>query len=137
MPPILLYIVAPLFLPEFSTPEGELNAFVVVSITSLGYLFEFFLARRVLRKEGYALRSCSLKERINWHWPRGWKAWGLILILFGDARSLYSKLWLHLAIGHSGRVRRWLAAECQGAFQSSLRIFATQFLHSAGTMGTR
>ena len=24
----------------------------------------------------------ALKERINWRWPRGWKAWGIILILF-------------------------------------------------------
>jgi len=79
---ILLYGIAPLLLPAFSTPKGELNAFAVLSITTLGYLFEFFLALNIFRKEGYALRLRALKERINWRWPRGWKNWGIILILF-------------------------------------------------------
>ena len=79
---ILLYGIAPLLLPAFSTPKGELNAYAVVSIATLGYLFEFFLALYIFRKEGYALRLSALKERIHWQWPRGWKAWGIILILF-------------------------------------------------------
>jgi hypothetical protein len=79
---VLLYGIAPLLLPVFSTPEGEMNAYAVVSITTLGYLFEFALALRIFRKEGYPLRLRALKERIHWRWPRGWKAWGLVLVLF-------------------------------------------------------
>jgi hypothetical protein len=79
---ILLYGIAPLLLPAFSTPKGELNAFAVLSIQTLGYLFEFFLALNIFRKEGYALRLRALKERIHWRWPRGWKAWAIIVVLF-------------------------------------------------------
>ena len=79
---ILLYGITPLLLPAFSAPNGELNGYALLSITTLGYLFEFFLALRIFRKEGYTLRLRALKERINWRWPRGWKNWGLILILF-------------------------------------------------------
>ena len=79
---ILLYGITPLLLPAFSAPDGELNGFAVASIATLGYLFEFLLALRIFRKEGYALSLRSLKERIHWHWPRGWKAWVIILLLF-------------------------------------------------------
>ena len=79
---ILLYGITPLLLPAFSTPDGELNGFAVSSIATLGYLFEFLLALRIFRKEGYALRLRALKERIHWRWPRGWKAWGIVLLLF-------------------------------------------------------
>jgi hypothetical protein len=75
---ILLYGIAPRLLPAFSTPNGEMNAFAVLSITTFGYLFEFFLALNIFRKEGYALRLRALKERTNWRWPRGWKQWGII-----------------------------------------------------------
>jgi hypothetical protein len=79
---ILLYVITPLLLPAFSTPNGEPNAWVVLSISALGYLFEFFLALYIFRKEGYRLRFRALKERIHWHWPRGWKTWGIILVTF-------------------------------------------------------
>jgi hypothetical protein len=79
---ILLYGITPLLLPAFSAPDGELNGFAVASIATLGYLFEFLLALYIFRKEGYALRLRALKERIHWRWPRGWKAWLIILILF-------------------------------------------------------
>jgi hypothetical protein len=79
---ILLYGIAPLLLPAFSAPNGEPNGWLLLSIQVLGYLFEFSLALSIFRKEGYALRLRALRERIHWHWPRGWRAWGIILILF-------------------------------------------------------
>ena len=79
---ILLHVITPLVLPAFSTPNGDPNVWLESSITTLAYLFEFFLALYIFRKEGYSLRLRALKERINWRWPRGWKAWGIILILF-------------------------------------------------------
>ncbi len=44
--------------------------------------FEFSLALYIFRKEEYPLRFRALKERINWHWPRGRKPWVLIGVLF-------------------------------------------------------
>ena len=79
---ILLYVITPLLLPAFSTPNGDPNAWVFLSISASGYLFEFFLALYIFRKEGYPLRFRALKERIHWRWPRGWKTWGIILIVF-------------------------------------------------------
>jgi hypothetical protein len=79
---ILLYGITPLLLPAFSAPNGEPNGWVLLFIQILGYLFEFLLAIRIFRKEGYPLRLHALKERIHWRWPRGWKAWVLILVLF-------------------------------------------------------
>ena len=78
---ILLYVIVPLLLPAFTTSNGDPNAWFQLSMTALGFLFEFFLALRIFRKEGYALRLSGLKERINWRWPRGWKNWGIILIV--------------------------------------------------------
>ena len=79
---ILLYGIARLLLPACSAPNGEPNGWLLLFIQVLGYLFEFFLALYIFRKEGYPLRLQALKERIHWRWPRGWKAWGIILLLF-------------------------------------------------------
>ena len=79
---ILLYGITPLLLPAFSASNGEPNGWLLLSIAALGYLFEFFLALTIFRKEGYSLNFRTLKERIHWHWPRGWKTWGIILIVF-------------------------------------------------------
>jgi hypothetical protein len=79
---ILLYGVIPLLLPAFSTSDGELNGFAVASIAALGYTFEFLLALTVFYGEGYPLRLRALKERIHWRWPRGWKAWLIVLFVF-------------------------------------------------------
>jgi hypothetical protein len=79
---IVLYVIAPFFLPAFSMPNGEMNGWGAEFFSILGYLFELLLALYVLRKEGYPLRLRALSERIHWHWPRGWKTWGIIVILF-------------------------------------------------------
>ena len=79
---IVLYIIVPLSLPVFSTPNGEMNGWGISLFPTLAYLFEFALALYIFRKEGYPLRLRALKERIHWHWPRGWKTWGIILVLF-------------------------------------------------------
>jgi uncharacterized protein len=78
---IVLYVFAPFFLPSFSTPSGEMNGWGIMLFSTLAYLFEFSLALYIFHKEGYSLRLSSLKKRIHWHWPRGLKTWGVILIL--------------------------------------------------------
>jgi hypothetical protein len=69
-------------LPAFSAPNGDPNGWLLLFVQVLGYLFEFFLALNIFRKKGYSLRLRALKERIHWRWPRGWKTWGFILVLF-------------------------------------------------------
>ena len=79
---ILLYGITPLLLPAFSAPNGEPNGWLLLCIQVSAYSFEFLLALRIFRREGYPLRLRALKERIHWRWPRGWKAWVTILVLF-------------------------------------------------------
>jgi hypothetical protein len=79
---VLLYGITPFLLPAFSAPNGEPNGWLLLFIQILGYSFEFLLALRIFRKEGYRLHLRALKERIHWRWPRGWKTWGIILGLF-------------------------------------------------------
>jgi membrane protease YdiL (CAAX protease family) len=79
---VLLYGITPLVLPAFTAPNGELNGYALTSIATLGYLFEFLLALRIFRQEGYPLRWRALKGRIHWRWPRGWKAWLIVLAVF-------------------------------------------------------
>ena len=79
---VVLYVITPLVLPVVSAPNGEPNGWWLLISQLLGYLFEFVLALRVFRKEEYPLRLRALKDRIHWHWPHGWKAWLLILVLF-------------------------------------------------------
>jgi membrane protease YdiL (CAAX protease family) len=78
----ILYVVAPFLLPSITTSEGEMNAWALLMLSSLGYLFEFFLALYIFRREGYRLRLSALRSRINWRLVRGWKTWGLVLLLF-------------------------------------------------------
>ena len=60
---ILLYGITPLLLPAFSTPNGEPNAWLYLSIASLGYLFEFCLALSYL--------SCTVSLANGPGWPVG------------------------------------------------------------------
>lgn len=78
---VVLYIIVPLLLPHYTTADGELTGWVILSASSLCYLFEFGLALFIFRSEGYQLRLSALRERIHWRWPRSWKTWGLIMAL--------------------------------------------------------
>jgi membrane protease YdiL (CAAX protease family) len=77
----LLYVVSPLLLPAITTPEGEINGWALLTLQILAYGFEFALALYLFRREGYPLRLKALKARINWRWVRGWKNWGLVVLL--------------------------------------------------------
>lgn len=78
----LLYVVTPWILPAISTPQGEVSAWAFLSISGLGYLFEFLLALFILRGEGYPLSLDALRRRLQWGWVRGWRTWGLVVLLF-------------------------------------------------------
>lgn len=78
---VALYVVLPFFLADHTTADGELTGWIILSITSVCYLFEFALALYIFRSEGYRLSPTALRERIHWYWPRGWKVWGLLMAL--------------------------------------------------------
>jgi membrane protease YdiL (CAAX protease family) len=74
----LFHVIVPLFLLD---DNGEISTWAALSVASLGYLAELIGALVVLRREGYRLTLKALKERINWRWVRGWKNWGLVVVL--------------------------------------------------------
>jgi len=78
---VALYVVLPLYFADHTAANGELTGWVILSVTSVCYLFEFSLALFIFRSEGYRLTPSALHERINWYWPKGWKVWGLIVVL--------------------------------------------------------
>jgi hypothetical protein len=87
----VLYVVAPLLLPSITTPEGEVDGYALNLIQLAGYLFEFFLAIYVLRREGQRFTWPALRTRLNLRWG-GWKAWGLFIALFVVAFALTQPL---------------------------------------------
>jgi membrane protease YdiL (CAAX protease family) len=74
----LIYIVGRQFIPE----GGTTPTWLLLSITVLGSGAELLAGLVLLRREGYQLRINSLRERIRWQWPKGWKAWLLAGIVF-------------------------------------------------------
>jgi hypothetical protein len=87
----VLYVITPLLLPSITTPEGEVNGYALNLIQLAGYLFEFFLAIYVLRREGQRFTWSALRTRLNLRWG-GWKAWGLFIALFVVAFALTQPL---------------------------------------------
>lgn len=75
----LIWVVRPLL---FGTPApGEfLSTWLFFGIATLGNAAELIVALVVLRREGYRLTIRDLRDRARLRWPRGWKAWGLVLV---------------------------------------------------------
>jgi membrane protease YdiL (CAAX protease family) len=71
----LIYIVGRQFIPEGGvTPTWILQAVIV-----LGTGAELAVGLILLKREGYSLTLASLRDRIRWQWPKGWKAWLIAL----------------------------------------------------------
>jgi membrane protease YdiL (CAAX protease family) len=87
----VLYVITPRLLPSITTPEGEINGYALNLIQLSGYLFEFFLAIYVLRREGQSFSWSALRTRLNLRWG-GWKAWVLFLVVFVVAFALTQPL---------------------------------------------
>jgi membrane protease YdiL (CAAX protease family) len=60
----------------------------MLAITVLGTGAELVAGLVLLRREGYRLTVSGLRDRIRWHWPKGWKAWVLAGIVFILGMSL-------------------------------------------------
>lgn len=80
----LIYGLGPIFLRA----DGTIPSWVVILVSLLGNGAELTVALIIFKREGYRLTFAALRERINWRWPRGWKAWGAFLLFFVFAFSV-------------------------------------------------
>lgn len=85
---LLIYGFGPLFVRE----DGTVSTWVVIIISILGNGAELIAALLILKKEGYKLTLASLKERINWRWPKNWKLWVAFIVAFIAAFAFSSLL---------------------------------------------
>jgi len=80
----LIYVVGKQFIPA----GGTTPTWFFLTIIVLGTGAELVAGLALLRREGYPLTLTALRDRIRWHWPKGWKAWGVALIVFILGMSL-------------------------------------------------
>ena len=80
----LIYIVGRQFIPV----GGTTPAWLLMAIIIFGTGAELVAGLVLLRREGYRLTISSLRDRIRWRWPKGWKAWVLAGIVFILGMSL-------------------------------------------------
>ncbi|MBN1537719.1 MAG: CPBP family intramembrane metalloprotease [Anaerolineales bacterium] len=81
---VLIYGFGRLFIPEGSTTPTWLLLLMIV----LGNVAELAAALILLRREGYSLSSDELRQRIRLRWPKGFKAWGVAVIVLILGMSL-------------------------------------------------
>lgn len=77
----LIYAVGPMLLRS----DDTLPTWAANLIWLLGNGVELVVAVVILRREGYRLRSPELRDRIRWHWPKGWRRWGIAVVVFAVA----------------------------------------------------
>lgn len=81
---ILIYVIG----RQLFSGEGTTPTWLLLTITVLGTGAELVAGLILLHREGYALTLNALRERIRWQWPKGWKAWILVGIIFILGMSL-------------------------------------------------
>lgn len=81
---LLIYVLAQPFIPE----GGTVPTWLFLTILALGTGSEGVVGLLLLRREGYRLTLDELRDRIRWHWPKGWKAWGIALLVLIMAMAL-------------------------------------------------
>jgi membrane protease YdiL (CAAX protease family) len=74
---LLIYVIA----QPFIQANGTAPTWIQFAIIVLGTGAEMVAGLLLLRREGYRLTLDSLRERIRWHWPTGWKGWGVALLV--------------------------------------------------------
>ena len=81
---LLIYTLVGLFVPE-----GEVvPTWLFLAVIALGAGLEGTVGLLLLRREGYRMQLADLRERIHWHWPRGWKGWGIASLVLVAAMAL-------------------------------------------------
>lgn len=62
--------------------QGEpIPTWLFLLVIVLGAGAEGMVGLFLLRREGYRLSLDALRDRIRWRWPKGWKAWGIALLV--------------------------------------------------------
>lgn len=80
----LIYVVGPMLV----RPDSTLPSWSVIVVSILGNGAELAAALIIFRREGYHLTLSSLRERINWRFPTGWKKWLAFVAVFIAAYAL-------------------------------------------------
>jgi membrane protease YdiL (CAAX protease family) len=80
----LIYVVGKAIIPD----GGTTPTWLLIAIIILGTGAEMAAGLVLLRREGYDLNLRSLQDRIRWRWPKGWKAWTLVGVVFILGMSL-------------------------------------------------
>ena len=80
----LIYVIGPLLLQT----DGTIPSWAVIGISLLANGGELAAALIIFRREGYRLTLSSLRDRINWHWPKNWKIWLAFVAVFIAAFTL-------------------------------------------------
>lgn len=75
---LLIYVIGREFIPD----GGTTPTWLLLSITVLGTGAELVAGLVLLRREGYRLSAGALRDRIRLHWPKGWKAWSVAVMVF-------------------------------------------------------
>ena len=81
---LLIYVIGRQFISEGSTSP----TWLLLLVTVLGTGAELVVGLVLLRCEGYRMSINALRDRICLHWPKGWKAWVLAVIVFFLGMSL-------------------------------------------------
>jgi len=81
---LLIYVVGRQFIPVGGTTPTWLQLLIIV----LGTGAELVAGLVLLHREGYRLTPGALRDRIRLRWPKGWKAWTLVAIVFVLGMSL-------------------------------------------------
>ena len=73
----LIYGLGRLFIPA----GGTTPTWYFLTVLALGTGAELTAGLILLRREGYPLTLAGLRDRIRLRWPRGWKSWGVAVLL--------------------------------------------------------
>lgn len=73
----LIYGLGQLFLPA----SGTIPTWYFLFVLAMGPGAELIAGLALLRREGYPLTLAGLRDRIRLRWPKGWKSWGLAVLL--------------------------------------------------------
>lgn len=73
----LIYGLGQMFIPASGTVPTWFFLFVLATGTGA----ELVAGLVLLRREGYPLTLAGLRDRIRLRWPKGWKSWGLAVLL--------------------------------------------------------
>lgn len=80
----MIYVIGPILLRA----DGSFPSWAGIAISILGNGAETAAALIIFRREGYRLTLSSLRERIHWRFPKGWKKWLAFVAVFIVAYAL-------------------------------------------------